>query len=159
VPLPSFPALVALVYQLAVSPSYTLPGAPADVQTIYLHVDYNGRALLANHKAECYMDSSVGENSFVMNIDNGVLRLVATPAKLPNPCLSAYDSGMITTLGISLCQYCYYEARIQLPKGSGLWPAFWLLSVGNKGAYVGAIGAFENPQGPNTGAPSASGHV
>ena len=154
VPLPSFPVLLALVYQLAVSPSYTLPGAPMNLQTKYLHADWNGRALLSNHEAECYMDSSVGENPFVLATNDGVLNLNATPAKSTNPCYSAYNSGMITTQGIFSCQYCYYEARIRLPTGSGLWPAFWLLSEANDGAYVGEVDAFENPQGPNTGAPS-----
>jgi beta-glucanase (GH16 family) len=100
------------------------------------------------------MDSSVGENPFVIDTKNGVLGLVATPAKSPNPCISYYDSGMITTQGYFSCEFCYYEARIKLPKGSGLWPAFWLLSEANDGAYVGEVDAFENPQGPNTGAPS-----
>jgi serralysin len=156
VPLPAFPSLVSLVYQLLITPSYSLAGAPMNVQTTYLHADYNGRVLLGNHENECYMDSSVGENPF--KIDSGIstMALIASPTgAVANPCYMPYDSGMITTQGIFSCEYCYYEARLKLPKGAGLWPAFWLLSEANDGDYVGEVDVAENPQGPNTGAPSS----
>lgn len=40
-----------------------------------------------------------------------------------------YVSSMITTAGKVEPQYGVIEASIQMPKGRGLWPAFWL--VGN----------------------------
>lgn len=40
---------------------------------------------------------------------------------------SAFTSGRITTQGLFEQAYGRFEARIQLPWGPGIWPAFWLL--------------------------------
>lgn len=40
---------------------------------------------------------------------------------------SAYTSGRIKTLGLFDQVYGRFEARIQLPTGRGIWPAFWML--------------------------------
>lgn len=42
---------------------------------------------------------------------------------------NAYTSGRIKTQDRFTLQYGRVEARIQLPKGSGLWPAFWMLGA------------------------------
>jgi beta-glucanase (GH16 family) len=42
-----------------------------------------------------------------------------------------YTSGEITTRGRFRQTYGYFEARMKLPKGRGLWPAFWLLPDNN----------------------------
>jgi beta-glucanase (GH16 family) len=44
------------------------------------------------------------------------------------PCL--YTSAKITTRGKVLAQPGRVEARIKLPSGQGLWPAFWMLGHG-----------------------------
>ncbi len=42
---------------------------------------------------------------------------------------TGYISGLVNTKGkISITQGTRLEARIKLPKGRGVWPAFWLLS-------------------------------
>ncbi len=46
-----------------------------------------------------------------------------------------YTSGRITTEGLFTQEHGRFEARIKLPVGQGLWPAFWLL-----GASVDAVG-------------------
>ena len=38
-----------------------------------------------------------------------------------------YRSGMMTTLGKFSQQFGRFEVRCKVPKGKGLWPAFWLL--------------------------------
>jgi len=38
-----------------------------------------------------------------------------------------YTSARLLTLGTFSQQYGHVEARIQVPSGSGLWPAFWML--------------------------------
>lgn len=40
---------------------------------------------------------------------------------------SAYTSGRIKTLGLVEHAYGRFEARIKLPTGQGIWPAFWML--------------------------------
>ena len=40
---------------------------------------------------------------------------------------SNYTSARITTEGLFEQQYGRFEARIRLPYGKGIWPAFWLL--------------------------------
>jgi len=40
-----------------------------------------------------------------------------------------YTSGMATTFGKFHQQYGRFEARCKVPKGNGLWPAFWMLPI------------------------------
>jgi beta-glucanase (GH16 family) len=42
---------------------------------------------------------------------------------------NAYSSARINTEGLFDQAYGKFEASIQLPKGAGLWPAFWLLGA------------------------------
>ena len=42
---------------------------------------------------------------------------------------NAYSSARINTAGLFDQAYGKFEASIQLPKGAGLWPAFWLLGA------------------------------
>ena len=47
---------------------------------------------------------------------------------------SAYTSGRIKTQGLFEQAFGRFEARIQLPTGQGIWPAFWML-----GNDIGAV--------------------
>jgi beta-glucanase (GH16 family) len=40
-----------------------------------------------------------------------------------------YTSARIKTQGLQERQYGRYEARIRIPRGQGIWPAFWLLGA------------------------------
>ena len=46
-----------------------------------------------------------------------------------------YTSARLLTKDRASFQYGYIEARIQLPHGQGIWPAFWML-----GQDIGAVG-------------------
>jgi len=48
---------------------------------------------------------------------------------------SAFTSARITTLGKFDHTFGRYEARIKMPWGPGIWPAFWLL-----GSDIGSVG-------------------
>jgi len=42
---------------------------------------------------------------------------------------SAFTSGRINTMGLFCQPYGRFEARIKVPYGPGIWPAFWLLGA------------------------------
>ncbi len=66
----------------------------------------------------------------------------------------SYTSGRINTLAHFTQAFGRFEARMQLPAGQGIWPAFWLLgdNVGTVGwPACGEIDIVENKgQEPNT---------
>lgn len=47
---------------------------------------------------------------------------------------SEYTSARLKTAGLKETQYGRYEARIKIPKGRGIWPAFWMLGANIKQA-------------------------
>lgn len=49
---------------------------------------------------------------------------------------SSYTSAKITTKGTFEQKYGRYEAKIKLPWGQGLWPAFWLLGDDSNGSVI-----------------------
>jgi len=71
-----------------------------------------------NGELETYTSSS--QNSYV---SNGLLHIVA----LTNG--SGYTSARMKTQGLQSWAYGRMEARIQIPRGQGIWPAFWMLGT------------------------------
>lgn len=106
------------------------------------YADMAGRNL--NGEEEIYMDpefpgvdqngtlrtTALGVNPF--QIVNGSLRITAkaesaaTQAAMWN---HKYSSGAITTRGTYTQTNGYFEMSAKMPKGQGIWPAFWLLSA------------------------------
>jgi beta-glucanase (GH16 family) len=56
----------------------------------------------------------------------GNLRIVAREESFMG---NDYTSGRIKTQGLFEQKYGRFEARIKLPEGAGLWPAFWMLGA------------------------------
>ena len=71
-----------------------------------------------NNELEFYTNSP--NNSYV---SNGLLHIVA----LTNG--SGYTSARMKTQGKQSWAYGRMEARIQIPRGQGIWPAFWMLGT------------------------------
>ena len=74
-----------------------------------------------NHELQAY-----ATNAF--EVKDGVLRILAQRGEAiyaGKP--RTYTSGMMTTYGKFSQQYGRFEIRCQVPKGKGMWPAFWLL--------------------------------
>jgi len=76
---------------------------------------------------------TIGELEFYDPADctfaNGMM--VLTSEKRATPGYSwtgpfAYTSGITTSLNHTKFSYGYFEIRAKLPKGQGIWPAFWL---------------------------------
>ena len=42
-----------------------------------------------------------------------------------------YTSGIVTSLAREKFSYGYFEIRAKIPKGKGIWPAFWLTNDGS----------------------------
>ncbi len=59
-----------------------------------------------------------------IKVEGGMLHITAHEESFMG---SAYTSSRITTKGKVEQKYGRFEARIQLPWGQGMWPAFWLL--------------------------------
>lgn len=72
-----------------------------------------------NNELQYYTDRP--EN---IKVEGGMLHITALQESFQG---SAYTSARINTKDKVEQQYGRFEARIQLPWGQGLWPAFWLL--------------------------------
>jgi beta-glucanase (GH16 family) len=60
------------------------------------------------------------------SISNGILSLTARKVSANDPQGIDYESGMIRSDWTA--RYGYFEARVKMPGGIGMWPAFWLVS-------------------------------
>ena len=84
------------------------------------------RTAPANAERQFYSDATVGPHPF--EVRDGTLVITAQPS--PDPAATQglpYTSGIITTEGTFSQRYGYFEMRARLPRGRGLWSAFWLL--------------------------------
>lgn len=68
----------------------------------------------------------------------GVLRIKAE--ERPTESLP-YTSGLISSFNSFKFTYGYVEARVKIPSGKGMWPAFWLLDASPTG--IGEIDVME----------------
>ena len=101
------------------------------------HLGLDRRSLPTNGELQLYVDpdirgpnGSLGLNPFALR--GGALEIVATPTPRelrPHLANYAYMSGVITTQPSFSQTYGYFEMRAKLPRGKGLWPAFWLLPL------------------------------
>ena len=72
-----------------------------------------------NNELQYYTDRP--ENAIV---EDGMLKIIARQEAFEG---SGYTSARIISQNLFEQQYGRFEARIKLPWGQGLWPAFWLL--------------------------------
>jgi beta-glucanase (GH16 family) len=79
-------------------------------------------------------------------VADGLLRLRATRVA-PNQWVSA----CLDTVGRFQQQYGWFEARIKVPKGYGLWPAFWAITRNGNGSFgpseIDMMEILANPDG------------
>lgn len=101
-----------------------------------------GNCGYGNNEKEYYTDSP---SNISLN-GQGQLMIVARTAQGDLHCYYGrclYTSGKITTRGKVLAQPGRVEARIRLPAGQGLWPAFWMLGQGTPSAHWPASGELD----------------
>ena len=74
-----------------------------------------------NHELQAYVKDA-------FEVRDGILRINADKHQaFYSGKQRAYTSGMMTTQGKFSQQYGRFEIRCRVPKGKGMWPAFWLL--------------------------------
>lgn len=81
------------------------------------------RTNVSNHEQQWYVDEA-------LMVKDGHLSITARKGKTIHPEYH-YVSGLITTHNSFAQQYGYFEMRAQIPKGEGMWPAFWMLPINN----------------------------
>jgi beta-glucanase (GH16 family) len=103
-------------------------GTELDRKKWFTRYIYSGGTLdRLNQENEHYTDN--GNH----RVAGGVLYLTANKLKLGQPSGVNYESGMIRS--DFTVRYGFFEARVKMPAGLGVWPAFWLNSdVSDKGA-------------------------
>jgi len=74
------------------------------------------------------------ENSFIRG-GNLVIQTLQESFAGPDRVARNYTSARMTTQGLFEQAYGRFEARVKIPRGQGIWPAFWLL--GNDFGKVG----------------------
>ncbi len=128
-------------------------------QTVY---HFCSRTIASNFENEIYIDQNFIDylNSRAatptaavspFSVADGILTIEARPSD--EPIIKAagwwarYTSGLITTQFSFSQQYGYFEMRAKLPRGKGLWPAFWLLPIDK--SWPPEIDAMEAFGGPN----------
>lgn len=81
-----------------------------------------------NNEQQYYTDRA--EN---VSVEDGMLKIMARLESFEG---SNYTSGRIITKGKFDQRYGRFEARIKLPWGQGIWPAFWMLGDDNNGTEI-----------------------
>src|ERR1700751_2731826 len=77
-----------------------------------------------NKELEYYTDRA--QNLFLQD-GNLVIRALKEKYTGPDGISRKYTSGRMKTQGKFSLQYGRFEARIKIPAGQGMWPAFWML--------------------------------
>jgi beta-glucanase (GH16 family) len=86
-----------------------------------------------NQELESYTDRS--RNAFLDGNGALVIEALSEPYKGPDGIARDYTSARLKTKGLFAQAYGRFEARIKIPYGQGLWPAFWML-----GANIDSVG-------------------
>ncbi len=105
--------------QLVMNEEFNTNGAPDPSLWSYdIGIGDNG---WGNNELQYYSDRP--EN---IKVEDGMLKITAIKQSFMG---SSYSSGRILTKGKFEKKYGRIEARIKLPWGKGLWPAFWMLGA------------------------------
>ncbi|MBN2194649.1 MAG: glycoside hydrolase family 16 protein [Polyangiaceae bacterium] len=109
-----------------------------------------------NNEDQCYVTDT--KNSFVAD---GMLHIVAIDDHPSGPIAGPEDNPTVVTLGHSSARlrtmnrgdfrYGRIEARMQLPFGQGLWPAFWMLPTDSVYGGWAASGEIDIMEAVNLG--------
>lgn len=122
---------VATFSEITMADEFDVDGAPNNAIWNFDIGDGTANGLPAgwgNNELQYYTDRP--ENVVVQN---GILIITAREESFSG---SSYTSARLLTKGKFDQQYGRWEARIRLPYGKGIWPAFWLLGDDNDGTEI-----------------------
>ncbi|MEW4922328.1 glycoside hydrolase family 16 protein [Algibacter sp. 2305UL17-15] len=112
--------------KLTMFDEFDTDGAPnSEIWNYNIGTGQNG---WGNNELQYYTDRT--EN---VTVQNGVLIITAKKEDFNG---SSYTSARLLTRGKFEQTYGRFEARIRLPYGKGIWPAFWLLGDDSGGTEV-----------------------
>lgn len=83
--------------------------------------NFEGSRTNRNNELQTYADSLKDNN---IEFENGCLNIIAKQEKRNG---KEFTSASITTQGKVAYKYGIFEIKAKLPKGNGMWPAFWLM--------------------------------
>jgi len=127
--------IVARFTELVMQDEFDTDGAPNS--TIWKYDIGTGTNGWGNNELQFYTDRV--DN---VKVENGVLLITAKEESYEG---SAYTSARLLTKGLFAQAYGRFEARIRLPYGQGIWPAFWLLGADDEDIWpnIGEIDVME----------------
>ncbi len=117
---------VATFTELVMSDEFDTEGAPNSA--IWNYNIGTGENGWGNGELQYYTDRT--EN---VTVQNGVLIITAKEESFEG---ANYTSARLLTKGKFEQTYGRFEARIKLPWGKGIWPAFWLLGDDSNGTEI-----------------------
>jgi beta-glucanase (GH16 family) len=143
--------LAAVLLLLSCGGGATLQPPPATGFTLVWSDEFNGADGSSPDASKWTYDTGVGGNGWGNNeletytnrtknaqILGGNLAITAVKETYADPSDSVmrnYTSARLKTQGLFSQAYGRFEARIKIPAGQGMWPAFWML-----GSNIGSIG-------------------
>ncbi len=117
---------VATFTELVMADEFNTDGAPNPA--IWNYDLGTGQDGWGNNELQFYTDRP--EN---VTVQNGILIITAREEPYQG---ASYTSARLLTKGKFEQTYGRYEARMRLPYGKGIWPAFWLLGDDSNGTQV-----------------------
>ncbi len=143
--------LAAALLLLICSGGATLPPPPVTGFTLAWSDEFNGADGSSPDSSKWTFDTGVGGNGWGNNeletytnrtqnaqIKSGNLVITALKETYADPkdgVTRNYTSARLKTQGLFSQAYGRFEARMKIPAGQGMWPAFWML-----GNDIGSIG-------------------
>ena len=107
---------------LVMSEEFNVDGAPdSNLWSYDIGLGPNPYNPWGNYEEQYYTDRPQN-----IKVENGVLKITARREQYMG---SSYTSARIISKGKYEEKYGRIEARIKLPRGKGLWPAFWMLGA------------------------------
>ena len=110
---------VATFTNLVMEDNFDVEGAPNS--QIWGFDTGTGENGWGNQELQYYTDRSTN-----VKVENGVLLITAQEESFEG---SSYTSARLLTKDLFEQRYGRFEARIRLPYGQGIWPAFWMLGA------------------------------